>query len=92
MGGSPENLDIPNATIMFNNLTLQGRWMYSSRDVKDMIKMVDIGLLKVGKEMGYEIVGEYGLEEWEHAFAATSKRAAGQTVVIVPSKGAAGGS
>lgn len=65
--GALQQLEIPPHTFVFKNLTLKGQYMYEREDVELSIKMVEQGLLKLGKAAGHETVAEFGLEEWEKA-------------------------
>lgn len=65
MGGIGADLALPMETIVFNDIELKGQWMYSARMVRDMVKLVESGVLDVSK---IEVAGEFGLEQWEQAF------------------------
>jgi threonine dehydrogenase-like Zn-dependent dehydrogenase len=64
MGGLNNELTIPVKAVVSRDLKIMGKWMYERQDVRDMIKMIEIGVLKLG---GKE-VETFGLEEWEKAF------------------------
>ncbi|KAF8866902.1 hypothetical protein BDZ45DRAFT_710484 [Acephala macrosclerotiorum] len=83
MGGLNVDLAIPHTVVMHHDL-LKGKWMYDRQNVLDLIKMVEIGLLKVGKKAGQEIV-KYRMEKWRDAFdAAVSWSGASRSAVLVP--------
>jgi threonine dehydrogenase-like Zn-dependent dehydrogenase len=85
MGGLQGDLSIPHLVVMHRGLTLKGKWMYSRENVRDLIKMVEAGLLKLGEAGGQRFVGKYGLEEWKEAFdAAEALSGTEDFVVIVP--------
>ncbi|KAL2202855.1 NAD(P)-binding protein [Sarocladium strictum] len=59
------NIDLYN--VLAKNLTIKGQFMYSRQQAADTVRLVEAGILKLGKEAGHEIVGEYALEDWEEA-------------------------
>ncbi|KAK3169535.1 hypothetical protein OEA41_008919 [Lepraria neglecta] len=85
MGGIREDVGVPHGRVMHWNLTLKGKWMYERDDIKSMIKMIEAGVLKVGKSGGLRVVGKFGLEDWDAAFTAAEKNAGmGDSTVIAP--------
>jgi threonine dehydrogenase-like Zn-dependent dehydrogenase len=87
MGGMRGDVPIPHSTVMHKNMRLIGTWMYSRQQVKELIKMVEIGALELGESerTGLRVVSKHGLDDWEGAFAAAEKNAGmGQSVVITP--------
>ncbi|KAK4223045.1 chaperonin 10-like protein [Podospora fimiseda] len=68
MGFISDDIAVPYATAVANNLTIRGQWMYERDDVKSAIKMAESGLLRLDKENGTEVVGRFKLEEWREAF------------------------
>ncbi len=85
MGGIKDDVSIPHLVVMHWNLTLKGKWMFEREDIKGMIKMVENGVLKLGKGGGMRIVGKLGLEDWDEAFTAAEENAGiGETVVFTP--------
>lgn len=79
MGGMMGDVGIPHSAVMHGNLTLKGKWMYERSDIKALVKMVEMGLLDVGRE-----VKGFGLEEWDEAFTAAAEGGVGESVVLVP--------
>jgi threonine dehydrogenase-like Zn-dependent dehydrogenase len=80
MGGLDGDLNIPIRAVMHKDLTLKGKWMYSRQDVKDLIKMIEIGVLKLNHK-----AEKFALEDWEKAFdAAANSTATGMAAIIVP--------
>jgi threonine dehydrogenase-like Zn-dependent dehydrogenase len=80
MGGLSGELNIPIRAIMHRNLTLKGKWMYSRQDVKDLIKMIEIGVLKLDRK-----AEKFALEDWEKGFDAAAKSSVtGMGAIIVP--------
>ena len=87
MGGVTENLSLPYGLIMFKNLQLRGRYMYSREAVERIIRLVESGMLKLGSAAGLSVAGPFGLGEWEEAFAEAEKQTGwGVQVVISPGK------
>ena len=85
MGGIREDIAIPYSRVMHWNLQLRGKWMYEREDIKGLIKMVEIGVLKLGEGAGVRVVGKFGLEEWNEAFSKAEENAGVRTLtVIVP--------
>ncbi|KAF7896641.1 uncharacterized protein EAF01_009044 [Botrytis porri] len=65
MGVTTNDVDISYMMAVMKNLTIRGQYMYEREDVKGLIKLVESGLLKLGKEGGMEIVGEFSIEQWD---------------------------
>jgi threonine dehydrogenase-like Zn-dependent dehydrogenase len=81
MGGLKGELTIPIRAVLQRDLMLKGKWMYSRQDVKDLIKMIEIGVLKLGGQK----VDKFALEDWEKGFDAAAEYAgADGAAVIVP--------
>ncbi|KAI1348738.1 GroES-like protein [Xylaria sp. FL0043] len=68
MGGVRGNVEIPYLPVVFKGLTLHGTFMYTRQQADELIKLVESGLLPIGKRGGYEITGKFTLEQWEEAF------------------------
>ncbi|KAH8901928.1 putative alcohol dehydrogenase [Coniochaeta sp. PMI_546] len=69
MGGAAGDVGFPYFQIMLRGLSLKGTFMYTPEQIDELIKLVETGKLKLGKDgAGAECVGVYGLEEWEQAF------------------------
>lgn len=64
MGGLKGELMIPLKVVVSRDLRIMGKWMYERRDVRDLIKMIEVGVLKLGGQ----VVEKFGLEEWEKGF------------------------
>ena len=85
MGGIKDDVLIPHSATIHRNLTLKGKWMFEREDYKGMIKVVEIGVLKLGERAGLRIVGKFMLEEWDKAFTAAEKNAGiGESTLITP--------
>jgi threonine dehydrogenase-like Zn-dependent dehydrogenase len=59
LGGA--DLAIPIRAVVSKDLQLRGKWMYTHQDVKNLIKMIETGLLKLGGQK----VEKFALEDWE---------------------------
>ena len=78
-------MSIPYMLIMFNSLQLRGRFMYEREDVRQILKLYERGLLKVGPAAGYKTAGKYGIDDWDKAFEAAQKTAGwGSQVLMAP--------
>jgi len=71
--GAHEELALPTQTIMLNDLTIKGKWMYTKDDMRVMIKLVETGYLKLGEAGGIKTVGAFPLEHFDAAFEAAAK-------------------
>ncbi|KAI8267909.1 alcohol dehydrogenase [Colletotrichum sp. SAR11_239] len=85
MGGrADESLPFPWFTVLANNLTIKGQFMYERKDVKELISLTESGLLKMGKEAGHE-VEDFPLGRWEAALDFAAKNTGhGKMTCIVP--------
>lgn len=85
MGVIQKDINVPYVMAVLNNLTIRGQYMYEREDVIGLIKLVEAGVLKLGKRAGHEVVGQYSLEEWEKAMeVANQHNGNGQIVVFTP--------
>lgn len=85
MGGIRGDVAIPYGAVMHRDLKLKGKWMYPRDAVGELVKMVENGLLKIGKPAGFKVVGKFSLEEWDEAFTAAEKNAGmGEQALICP--------
>lgn len=83
MGGLNDEIMIPIKAVVSRDLQLRGKWMYERNDVRDLIRMVEMGLLKLGGQK----VDKFKLEEWEKGFDKAAEYAGsggGAAAVIVP--------
>ncbi|KAK7192367.1 hypothetical protein DPSP01_004954 [Paraphaeosphaeria sporulosa] len=83
MGGIQEDYPIPVREVMRKNLTLRGTWMYNREQVLALIKMVETGILKLGKQGGKKDISVFGFAEWEKAFNYASDNAGWATTVLL---------
>ncbi len=85
MGVMSNDLTMPYALAVWNNLTIKGKYMYEREDVRLLIKMAESGALKLGTAGGNEVVGTFKLEEFEKAFeAAHENPGVGKLCLLTP--------
>ncbi|RYP04027.1 hypothetical protein DL764_004721 [Monosporascus ibericus] len=85
MGGTSEEVPIPYMLLVLNSIEIKGRWMYSRKELREVIKMVENGVLKLGKSVGHEVNGKFSLEDWDVALDTASKHTAwGNQVLFTP--------
>ena len=46
---------LPQGVVMRSGLMLKGRWMYGRKDIKALIKTVEVGVLKLGMAGGVSV-------------------------------------
>jgi threonine dehydrogenase-like Zn-dependent dehydrogenase len=85
MGGLTGNVSIPHQLLLFNNLVVRGKFMYERHQAEQVIKMAEAGKLKLGKAVGLEILGPFGLSQIDEALQVAAEHPGwGQDVVLVP--------
>ncbi|TFB02891.1 hypothetical protein CCMA1212_005013 [Trichoderma ghanense] len=85
MGGIAGEISIPYAAVLFNDLKLHGKFMYERQDVRQLVRMVEAGVLGLGGRIGARCEGVFGLEGWDEAFdAARGNAGPGQYVLVRP--------
>ncbi|KKY17362.1 putative isopropanol dehydrogenase [Phaeomoniella chlamydospora] len=81
MGSVGGELVIPLSVFVRRDLQLKGKWMYTRQIVRNLIKMIEVGMLKLGGQK----VDQFALEDWEKAFNAAEEYAGTDgAAVIVP--------
>lgn len=86
MGGAYVDITIPYWLIMLNSLEIKGRWMYTRQEMREVVRLVETGLLKLGKSVGHKVQGAFTLDEWQAALETAAKYPAwGNQVVFTPS-------
>lgn len=75
MGGIIEDIGIPHCFVMRLDIKLHGKWLYSRDDVTLLVKMVNVGLLRLDDSAGIKIIGKYRLERWKEAFDVAAENA-----------------
>ena len=59
--------------------------MYSRDNVRDLIRLVEVGLLRLGDGTGHVNISKFALEDWKNAFdAAAAYSGSDKNAVIVP--------
>ncbi|KAL1856025.1 hypothetical protein Plec18170_003893 [Paecilomyces lecythidis] len=85
MGGVSENISVPYLEIMFKNLRLQGRFMYSRDHALQLIRIVESGLLPLGTRVGIHHSHEFALASFNEALeVAANLKGWGSHVVLTP--------
>ncbi|KAK7426631.1 hypothetical protein QQZ08_006809 [Neonectria magnoliae] len=86
MGGRGDaSIPFPWPVLLYRNLTIKGGFMYERDDVRQVIRLLEGGQMKLGKENGYEVAGTFKLEEWDEcAEAAVEHTAFGKIVLLTP--------
>jgi threonine dehydrogenase-like Zn-dependent dehydrogenase len=64
--GALGNVNIPYGTILLRNITIKGQWMYTREMTASLVKMIESGVVKLGKEAGHN-VRAYKMEDWRRA-------------------------
>jgi threonine dehydrogenase-like Zn-dependent dehydrogenase len=86
MGGIKE-LPIPYSLIVGLHITLVGCFMYTSDQARDLIKMIESGILKLGEKAGLKTTGVFKLEDGVEALRLASKEGgAGHAVFFAPNQ------
>ncbi|KAI4622389.1 hypothetical protein J4E83_005132 [Alternaria metachromatica] len=84
-GGAMKDVEIPTMELLLKSITVHGHTMYWGQDVRDVIKMVEVGALKLGKERGFDAVTEFKMEDLENGFDWVGENHEfGQMAVLVP--------
>lgn len=70
MGGQREDVPIPHVYVMHFNLVMKGKWMYERQDVRDLVKLVENGGLRLGNDTAMSSAKSraFQLERWAEAF------------------------
>ncbi|KAI1374583.1 NAD(P)-binding protein [Hypoxylon crocopeplum] len=85
MGGIPGDIELPYWHVSYNGITIKGGFMNTSQQAKDLIKILERGILKIGIRAGMEVAGKFRLEDWEEALnAAAAKGGPGKSVYFIP--------
>ncbi|KFH41728.1 Alcohol dehydrogenase-like protein [Hapsidospora chrysogenum ATCC 11550] len=66
--GALRDVTIPYMSLMVRNINVRGQFMYSRDQLGDVIRLIESGVVKLGREAGHEVVqGGFKLAEWEEA-------------------------
>ncbi|KAF9077208.1 hypothetical protein BDP27DRAFT_1311996 [Rhodocollybia butyracea] len=84
MGGIKTDISFPYASFMHRNLSLKGTWMYTRYQMLSFVRLIESGLLPIGKGSGLIVERKFGLEDWKEAFEAASVAGINEVVVFVP--------
>ena len=90
MGGGGGEIPLPGYLFMHKDLTVKGKWMYEPMDVKRLIMMVEMGIVKLNREgdkvvpYGAKVLKKYGLDDWNKAFEDAWDVGSTGNVVIEP--------
>jgi D-arabinose 1-dehydrogenase-like Zn-dependent alcohol dehydrogenase len=84
-GGAMKHVEISMMELVYKSITVHGHAMYWGQDVKEIIKMAEAGVLKLGKHRGHDAVTEFGLGDFEKGFDwVGANHELGQMAVLVP--------
>jgi len=85
MGGLTGNIELPYFLMIVKSLELKGKWMYTRAEIRNLVKMIEVGTLKIGKAAGHTVDGKFRLEDHEEALVTAAKHTAwGSSVVFTP--------
>ncbi|RDW58338.1 hypothetical protein BP5796_12268 [Coleophoma crateriformis] len=66
LSGALSTATLPYTSILFRNITIIGKWMFTAQEMDALARMVEGGIIKLGKQVGHENVGGgFKFEEWE---------------------------
>jgi threonine dehydrogenase-like Zn-dependent dehydrogenase len=75
MGGITGNVELPYLLIMFKSLTIKGSFMYTREQADELIRLVETGMLPIGKRAGIQVTGKFALSQWSEALEHASSEA-----------------
>ena len=78
MGGLMGDITIP-GEVVFKDIELKAQWMYAPSNIRDMIKLVESGVLDLSQ---ITVAGKFALETWEEAFDVASKMKFDELTVV----------
>ncbi|KAG9254576.1 uncharacterized protein F5Z01DRAFT_80187 [Emericellopsis atlantica] len=82
--GAMDNVSIPYTSIMARNVTIKGQFMFTREMTAALVKMIESGIVKLGKEAGHN-VRAYKMEDWQQAIAeAETATQWGEQIVLEP--------
>ncbi|CAM1509594.1 Fc.00g033330.m01.CDS01 [Cosmosporella sp. VM-42] len=85
MGGQRGDVGIPIEAVTHRCLQIRGKWMYEPADVRELIRLVEAGFIKLGTKAGVTIVGKFELAEYDAALTKAAETAGpGTQTVFVP--------
>ncbi|RBQ70420.1 hypothetical protein FVER53590_12233 [Fusarium verticillioides] len=68
--GAHHELKLPAMFIVINDITVKGKWMYTKDDMRNIIKLVEAGYLKLD---AVQTVGNFPMEKFAEAFDKAAK-------------------
>ncbi|KAI0017672.1 NAD(P)-binding protein [Xylariomycetidae sp. FL0641] len=85
MGGLAFDIKVSYWHMVLKSLEVKGRWMYTKTELRELVKLVETGVLKIGKPAGHEVLGKFRLEDWKEALGAAAQNGGfGKMVVFTP--------
>ncbi|KAK4127411.1 hypothetical protein N657DRAFT_566061 [Parathielavia appendiculata] len=84
--GALGDVAIPYISLMLRNINIKGQWMYSRDQLADVIRLIESGVVRLGKEAGHEVVqGGFELADWEKAVEIAEEATSwGQQTLFLP--------
>lgn len=82
MGGWNANLEVPLNVVIRQNIRIHGVWMYTRDDLKDLIHLVNVGVVKLGEQAGVT-AKSFHLEDFYEAFDFASEQSGPNTSVVI---------
>jgi D-arabinose 1-dehydrogenase-like Zn-dependent alcohol dehydrogenase len=83
--GAMKDVEIPTMQLTYRSITVHGHAMYQGEDVRELIRMAEAGVLKLGKQRGFDAVTVFKLEDFGKGFDWVSENhELGQMAVLVP--------
>ncbi|KAI0150813.1 alcohol dehydrogenase [Xylariaceae sp. FL1272] len=82
-GRGDDTLPVPYWKATLNSWTIKGVCMYEREDVEGTIRLAETGLLKLGKDAGHQIYGEYPLNEFRKAVDKSVETAGPGSIVYI---------
>lgn len=87
MGGVQHGVSLPLWDIVHLEKTIRGCWMYTPTQFRELIRLVQMGALRIGDAAGFKCAGVFPLEKWQEAFETAAREGkAGQFVVLEPNR------
>jgi D-arabinose 1-dehydrogenase-like Zn-dependent alcohol dehydrogenase len=69
MGGLFQGVTFPYSDLVFKSIKIKGKYMYERADIEGLIRLVEAGILKVGKKAGLDMFGPYRLDQIQEAIS-----------------------
>ncbi|KAF5594977.1 alcohol dehydrogenase [Fusarium pseudocircinatum] len=78
--GAHQELRLPAMFIVINDITVKGKWMYTKDDMRNMIKLVEAGYLKLD---AVQTVGNFPMEKFAEAFEEAARISSPLSQVLI---------